>query len=65
MNACRTATGISESGSTVRRSRPSSLINRPSAAKTFDVCICTLSPEPTRREMLGQCSPAQTRVHDP
>src|SRR5207249_5234699 len=64
-NAWRTGRGISVKGSTVRRSRPSSLIKRPSAAKTFDVCIWTLSPVPIRREMLGQCSPAQTRVHEP
>src|SRR5207248_6989910 len=65
MKAWRTAIGLAESGITVRRSRPSTLMSRPSAAKTLEVCICTLSPVPIRREMLGQCSPAQTRVHEP
>src|SRR3989454_217529 len=67
MNAWRTGRGISVSGSTVRRSAPSSLMRRPSAAYIFDVWTWTLPPAPWgySREMLGQCSPAHTRVHAP
>src|SRR6266704_3116434 len=64
MNAWRTGTGISVSGKTVRRSAPSSLIRRPSAAYTFEVWVWWLGFA-TSREMLGQCSPAHTRVHEP
>src|SRR2546422_7805356 len=60
MNACRTGSGISLSGNTVRRSAPSSLMRRPSAAYTFDVWTWWLGFA-TSREMLGQCSPAHTR----
>src|SRR6266550_5170497 len=42
-------------------------MRRPSAAYIFDVWTWTLPPAPwgNRREMLGQCSPAHTRVHAP
>src|SRR6266550_7061987 len=67
MNACRTGRGISVVGGTVRRTAPSSLMRRPSAAYIFDVWTWTLPPAPWgySREMLGQCSPAHTRVHAP
>src|SRR2546429_6839652 len=42
-------------------------MRRPSAAYIFDVWTWTLPPAPWgySREMLGQCSPAHTRVHAP
>jgi hypothetical protein len=38
MNACRTGTGMSGNGITVRRSKKNSVISRPSAAYTFELC---------------------------
>ena len=65
MNAWRTGSGIWLSGTTVRRSNPYSAMSRPSAAYTFDVWVCPPPCSGKSREMLGQRSAAQTRVHEP